>query len=242
MQGGGKGGAFSFGKSKARMLDGVSNPVRFSDVAGCDEAKQEVQEVVDFLRDPSKYQRLGGHIPRGILLVGSPGTGKTLLAKAIAGEAGVPFFTISGSDFVEMFVGVGAARVRDMFETAKKNAPCIIFIDEIDAVGRQRGAGLGGGNDEREQTLNQMLVEMDGFDTGTNVIVIAATNRPDVLDPALLRPAASTVRLWCRCPISAAVNRFCASICARCQSDRMSARTLSPAARRDSPVLIWPTS
>ena len=188
MQGGGKGGAFSFGKSKARMLDGVSNPVRFSDVAGCDEAKQEVQEVVDFLRDPSKYQRLGGHIPRGILLVGSPGTGKTLLAKAIAGEAGVPFFTISGSDFVEMFVGVGAARVRDMFETAKKNAPCIIFIDEIDAVGRQRGAGLGGGNDEREQTLNQMLVEMDGFDTGTNVIVIAATNRPDVLDPALLRP------------------------------------------------------
>ena len=188
MQGGGKGGAFSFGKSKARMLDGVSNPVRFSDVAGCDEAKQEVQEVVDFLRDPSKYQRLGGHIPRGILLVGSPGTGKTLLAKAIAGEAGVPFFTISGSDFVEIFVGVGAARVRDMFETAKKNAPCIIFIDEIDAVGRQRGAGLGGGNDEREQTLNQMLVEMDGFDTGTNVIVIAATNRPDVLDPALLRP------------------------------------------------------
>ena len=188
MQGGGKGGAFSFGKSKARMLDGVSNPVRFSDVAGCDEAKQEVQEVVDFLRDPSKYQRLGGHILRGILLVGSPGTGKTLLAKAIAGEAGVPFFTISGSDFVEMFVGVGAARVRDMFETAKKNAPCIIFIDEIDAVGRQRGAGLGGGNDEREQTLNQMLVEMDGFDTGTNVIVIAATNRPDVLDPALLRP------------------------------------------------------
>ena len=188
MQGGGKGGAFSFGKSKARMLDGVSNPVRFSDVAGCDEEKQEVQEVVDFLRDPSKYQRLGGHIPRGILLVGSPGTGKTLLAKAIAGEAGVPFFTISGSDFVEMFVGVGAARVRDMFETAKKNAPCIIFIDEIDAVGRQRGAGLGGGNDEREQTLNQMLVEMDGFDTGTNVIVIAATNRPDVLDPALLRP------------------------------------------------------
>ena len=160
MQGGGKGGAFSFGKSKARMLDGVSNPVRFSDVAGCDEAKQEVQEVVDFLRDPSKYQRLGGHIPRGILLVGSPGTGKTLLAKAIAGEAGVPFFTISGSDFVEMFVGVGAARVRDMFETAKKNAPCIIFIDEIDAVGRQRGAGLGGGNDEREQTLNLSLIHI----------------------------------------------------------------------------------
>ncbi len=188
MQGGGKGGALSFGKSKARMLDGNSNKVRFADVAGCDEAKEEVQEVVDFLRDPSRYQKLGGHIPRGILLVGSPGTGKTLLAKAIAGEAGVPFFTISGSDFVEMFVGVGAARVRDMFETAKKNAPCIIFIDEIDAVGRQRGAGLGGGNDEREQTLNQMLVEMDGFETGTNVIVIAATNRPDVLDPALQRP------------------------------------------------------
>ena len=185
---GGKGGAFSFGKSKARMLDDTANKVRFDDVAGCDEAKQDVQEVVDFLKDPSKYQRLGGHIPRGILLVGPPGTGKTLLAKAIAGEAGVPFFSISGSDFVEMFVGVGAARVRDMFENAKKNAPCIIFIDEIDAVGRQRGAGLGGGNDEREQTLNQMLVEMDGFETGTNIIVIAATNRPDVLDPALLRP------------------------------------------------------
>ena len=189
MQGGaGGGGAFSFGKSKARMLSEEENKVRFKDVAGCDEAKEDVQEIVDFLRDPTKYQRLGGRIPRGVLLVGSPGTGKTLLAKAIAGEAGVPFFTISGSDFVEMFVGVGAARVRDMFETAKKNAPCIIFIDEIDAVGRQRGAGLGGGNDEREQTLNQMLVEMDGFDTGANVIVIAATNRPDVLDPALLRP------------------------------------------------------
>ena len=188
MQGGGKGGAFSFGKSKARMLDQTNNKVTFKDVAGCDEAKQDVQEIVDFLRDPSKFQRLGGRIPRGILLVGSPGTGKTLLAKAIAGEAKVPFFSISGSDFVEMFVGVGAARVRDMFENAKKNSPCIIFIDEIDAVGRQRGAGLGGGNDEREQTLNQMLVEMDGFETGTNVIVIAATNRPDVLDPALLRP------------------------------------------------------
>ena len=185
---GGKSGAFSFGKSKARMLDDSANKVRFSDVAGCDEAKEDVQEVVEFLRDPSRFQRLGGPIPRGILLVGSPGTGKTLLAKAIAGEAGVPFFSISGSDFVEMFVGVGAARVRDMFENAKKNAPCIIFIDEIDAVGRQRGAGLGGGNDEREQTLNQMLVEMDGFETGTNVIVIAATNRPDVLDPALMRP------------------------------------------------------
>lgn len=189
MQMGGKnGGPFSFGKSKARMLDDSANKVRFADVAGCDEAKEDVREVVDFLKDPSKYQRLGGHIPHGILLVGSPGTGKTLLAKAIAGEAGVPFFSISGSDFVEMFVGVGASRVRDMFETAKKNAPCIIFIDEIDAVGRQRGAGLGGGNDEREQTLNQMLVEMDGFETGTNVIVVAATNRPDVLDPALMRP------------------------------------------------------
>jgi cell division protease FtsH len=188
MQGGGKGGAFSFGKSKARMLDQDTNTVTFQDVAGCDEAKEEVKEIVDYLRDPSRYQSLGGRIPRGILLCGSPGTGKTLLAKAIAGEAKVPFFSISGSDFVEMFVGVGAARVRDMFEQAKKNSPCIIFIDEIDAVGRQRGAGLGGGNDEREQTLNQLLVEMDGFETNTTVIVIAATNRPDVLDPALQRP------------------------------------------------------
>ncbi|WP_374423448.1 ATP-dependent zinc metalloprotease FtsH [Chromobacterium sp.] len=188
MQGGGKGGAFSFGKSKARMLDQDANTVTFADVAGCDEAKEEVKEIVDYLRDPSRYQSLGGRIPRGILLAGSPGTGKTLLAKAIAGEAKVPFFSISGSDFVEMFVGVGAARVRDMFEQAKKNSPCIIFIDEIDAVGRQRGAGLGGGNDEREQTLNQLLVEMDGFDTNSTVIVIAATNRPDVLDPALQRP------------------------------------------------------
>jgi cell division protease FtsH len=188
MQGGGRGGAFSFGKSRARMLDESNNSITFADVAGCDEAKEEVQELVEFLRDPSKFQKLGGRIPRGVLMVGSPGTGKTLLAKAIAGEAKVPFFSISGSDFVEMFVGVGAARVRDMFETAKKHAPCIIFIDEIDAVGRQRGAGLGGGNDEREQTLNQMLVEMDGFETGMGVIVIAATNRPDVLDPALLRP------------------------------------------------------
>ena len=188
MQGGGRGGAFSFGKSRARMLDETNNNVTFADVAGCDEAKEEVQELVDFLRDPSKFQKLGGRIPRGVLMVGSPGTGKTLLAKAIAGEAKVPFFSISGSDFVEMFVGVGAARVRDMFENAKKHAPCIIFIDEIDAVGRQRGAGLGGGNDEREQTLNQMLVEMDGFETGMGVIVIAATNRPDVLDPALMRP------------------------------------------------------
>ena len=188
MQGGGKGGAFSFGKSKARMLDENSNSVTFADVAGCDEAKEEVKEVVDFLKDPQKFQKLGGRIPRGLLLVGPPGTGKTLLAKSIAGEAKVPFFSISGSDFVEMFVGVGAARVRDMFENAKKNAPCIIFIDEIDAVGRQRGAGLGGGHDEREQTLNQMLVEMDGFEGNEGIIVIAATNRPDVLDPALLRP------------------------------------------------------
>jgi cell division protease FtsH len=188
MQGGGKGGAFSFGKSKAKLLDENSNNVTFDDVAGCDEAKEEVKEVVDFLKDPSKFQKLGGRIPRGLLLVGPPGTGKTLLAKGIAGEAKVPFFSISGSDFVEMFVGVGASRVRDMFDNAKKNAPCIIFIDEIDAVGRQRGAGLGGGNDEREQTLNQMLVEMDGFDTNVGVIVVAATNRPDILDAALLRP------------------------------------------------------
>ena len=188
MQGGGRGGAFSFGKSRARMLDESNNTITFADVAGCEEAKEEVAELVEFLRDPSKFQKLGGRIPRGVLMVGNPGTGKTLLAKAIAGEAKVPFFTISGSDFVEMFVGVGAARVRDMFEQAKKHAPCIVFIDEIDAVGRQRGAGLGGGNDEREQTLNQLLVEMDGFETNSGVIVIAATNRPDVLDPALLRP------------------------------------------------------
>jgi len=177
MQGGGKGGAFSFGKSRARMLDENNNQITFADVAGCDEAKEEVQELVDFLRDPSRFQKLGGRIPRGVLMVGSPGTGKTLLAKAIAGEAKVPFFSISGSDFVEMFVGVGAARVRDMFENAKKQAPCIIFIDEIDAVGRQRGAGLGGGNDEREQTLNQMLVEMDGFEGNEGIINIASNNK-----------------------------------------------------------------
>jgi cell division protease FtsH len=190
MQGGmgGKGGPMSFGKSKARMLEEDQIKVTFDDVAGCDEAKEDVEEMVDFLKDPSKYQKLGGKIPRGALMIGPPGTGKTLLARAIAGEAKVPFFTISGSDFVEMFVGVGASRVRDMFEQAKRHAPCIIFIDEIDAVGRQRGAGLGGGNDEREQTLNQLLVEMDGFEGNEGVIVIAATNRPDVLDAALLRP------------------------------------------------------
>jgi len=186
--GGGKGGPMSFGKSKAKLLSQDQIKTTFADVAGCDEAKEEVEELVDFLRDPTKFQRLGGTIPRGVLMVGPPGTGKTLLAKSIAGEAKVPFFSISGSDFVEMFVGVGASRVRDMFEQAKKQAPCIIFIDEIDAVGRSRGAGMGGGNDEREQTLNQLLVEMDGFEANEGVIVIAATNRPDVLDPALMRP------------------------------------------------------
>ncbi|WP_322096762.1 ATP-dependent zinc metalloprotease FtsH, partial [Pelagibius sp.] len=187
MQGGG-GKAMGFGKSKAKMLTEKQGRVTFDDVAGVDEAKQELEEIVEFLKDPQKFQRLGGKIPKGVLLVGPPGTGKTLIARAVAGEASVPFFTISGSDFVEMFVGVGASRVRDMFEQGKKNAPCIIFIDEIDAVGRHRGAGLGGGNDEREQTLNQLLVEMDGFEANEGVILIAATNRPDVLDPALLRP------------------------------------------------------
>ena len=190
MQGGisGKSGPMSFGRSKAKMLEGGKVKTNFSDVAGIEEAKEEVQEIVDFLQDPSKFQKLGGKIPTGILMVGSPGTGKTLLSRAIAGEAQVPFFTISGSDFVEMFVGVGASRVRDMFEQAKRQAPCIVFIDEIDAVGRHRGAGLGGGHDEREQTLNQLLVEMDGFEQNEGIIIIAATNRPDVLDPALLRP------------------------------------------------------
>lgn len=187
-KGGGIGGVFNFGKNRARVINSKENKIRFVDVAGCEEAKAEVAELVDYLKNTQKYQNLGGKIPKGVLLCGSPGTGKTLLAKAIAGEAEVPFFYISGSDFVEMFVGVGASRVRDLFEQAKRSTPCIIFIDEIDAVGRQRGAGMGGGNDEREQTLNQMLVEMDGFDTNTTVIVIAATNRPDVLDPALLRP------------------------------------------------------
>ena len=188
MQGGGGRGALSFGKSRARMIEEDQVKVTFADVAGVDEAKEEVTELVEFLRDPGKFQNLGGKIPRGVLMVGSPGTGKTLLARAIAGEAKVPFFTISGSDFVEMFVGVGASRVRDMFDQAKKHAPCIIFIDEIDAVGRHRGAGLGGGHDEREQTLNQLLVEMDGFEGNEGVIVIAATNRPDVLDPAFIAP------------------------------------------------------
>ncbi|MDM5147709.1 ATP-dependent zinc metalloprotease FtsH [Candidatus Persebacteraceae bacterium Df01] len=188
MQGGGRGGAFSFGKSRARVMDENENRVTFENVAGCEEAKNEVSELVQFLRKPGRFRKLGAKIPRGVLMVGSPGTGKTLLARAIAGEAKVPFFSISGSDFVEMFVGVGASRVRDMFEQSKKSAPCIVFIDELDAVGRQRGTGLGGGNDEREQTLNQLLVEMDGFEENTGVIIIAATNRPDVLDPALLRP------------------------------------------------------
>jgi cell division protease FtsH len=187
-KGGGAGGAMGFGKSKAKLLTEKQGRVTFDDVAGIDEAREELQEIVEFLKDPHKFSRLGGKIPKGALLVGSPGTGKTLLARAIAGEAGVPFFTISGSDFVEMFVGVGASRVRDMFEQAKRNAPCIVFIDEIDAVGRSRGAGLGNQNDEREQTLNQLLVEMDGFEANEGIIIIAATNRPDVLDPALLRP------------------------------------------------------
>ena len=187
-QGGGKGGLFSMGKSKARLQDEHSNTTTFADVAGCEEAREEVDEIVEFLREPRKFQQLGGHVPKGVLLVGPPGTGKTLLARAMAGEAKVPFFTISGSDFVEMFVGVGASRVRDLFETAKQHAPCIIFIDEIDAVGRARGSGMGGGNDEREQTLNQMLVEMDGFEPNSGIIVVAATNRADVLDKALLRP------------------------------------------------------
>jgi len=191
MQGGGTGGQrgiFNFGKSKAKLINQTNNRVTFKNVAGADEAKVELQEVIEFLKEPSKFQKLGGKIPRGVLLLGPPGTGKTLLARAVAGEAGVPFFSISGADFVEMFVGVGASRVRDLFEQGKKSAPCIIFIDEIDAVGRHRGAGLGGGHDEREQTLNQLLVEMDGFEQNSGVIIIAATNRPDVLDPALLRP------------------------------------------------------
>ena len=197
---GGKGGAMGFGRSKAKLLNEAQGKVTFNDVAGVEEAKEEVEEIVEFLKDPKKFSRLGGKIPKGAFLIGPPGTGKTLLAKAIAGEANVPFFSISGSDFVEMFVGVGASRVRDMFEQGKKHSPCIIFIDEIDAVGRSRGAGLGGGNDEREQTLNQLLVEMDGFDTNEGIILIAATNRPDVLDPALLRPGRFDQTSCCRKP------------------------------------------
>lgn len=239
--GGGRGGPMSFGKSKARLLSEDQVKTTFADVAGCDEAKEEVSELVEFLRDPGKFQRLGGRIPRGVLMVGPPGTGKTLLAKAIAGEAKVPFFTISGSDFVEMFVGVGASRVRDMFDQAKKHAPCIIFIDEIDAVGRHRGAGLGGGHDEREQTLNQLLVEMDGFEMNDGIIVIAATNRPDVLDPALLRRAASTARWWSACRISAGANRSSRCTCARCRWATMSILPSSPAVRPVSPAPTWPT-
>jgi len=192
--------AFAFGKSKAKLLSGDTPKITFADVAGCDEAKQELEEIIDFLKDPQKFQRLGGRLPKGALLVGPPGTGKTLLAKAVAGEAGRPFFSMSGSDFVEMFVGVGASRVRDLFEQGKAHAPCIIFIDEIDAVGRHRGAGLGGGHDEREQTLNQLLVEMDGFESNDGVILLAATNRPDILDPALLRPGRFDRRSWWTCP------------------------------------------
>ncbi len=196
--------ALSFGKSRARMFTGDQPTVTFQDVAGVDEAKEELQEVVEFLREPEKFISLGARIPKGVLLVGPPGTGKTLLAKAVSGEAGVPFFSISGSEFVEMFVGVGASRVRDLFDQAKRHSPCIVFVDEIDAVGRQRGAGLGGSHDEREQTLNQMLVEMDGFDTDTNVIIMAATNRPDILDPALLRPRPLLTAAWC------SIGRICA--------------------------------
>jgi cell division protease FtsH len=241
MQGGGKGGAFSFGKSKARMLDESNNTTTFQDVAGCDEAKEEVKELVDFLKDPQKFQKLGGRIPRGVLLVGPPGTGKTLLAKAIAGEAKVPFFSISGSDFVEMFVGVGAARVRDMFEQAKKSAPCIIFIDEIDAVGRHRGAGLGGGNDEREQTLNQMLVEMDGFETNLGVIVMAATNRPDILDPALLRPGRFDRQVYVTLPDVRGREQILNVHMRKVPVGRTSAPTSWRAARRASRAPIWPT-
>ena len=204
--------ALSFGKSRARLHSESESKITFDDVAGCDEAKEGLEEIIHFLKDPQKFQRLGGRIPKGVLLMGPPGTGKTLLARAVAGEANVPFYSISGSDFVEMFVGVGASRVRDLFETGKKNAPCIIFIDELDAVGRHRGAGIGGGHDEREQTLNQLLVEMDGFDTSEGVILIAATNRPDVLDPALLRPGASIAKLSLTSLMSKGVKIFSKSI------------------------------
>ena len=239
MQGGG-GRAMGFGKSRARLLTEKVGRITFEDVAGIDEAKQELEEIVEYLKDPQKFQRLGGKIPKGVLLVGSPGTGKTLLARAIAGEANVPFFTISGSDFVEMFVGVGASRVRDMFEQGKKNAPCIIFIDEIDAVGRHRGAGLGGGNDEREQTLNQLLVEMDGFEANEGVILIAATNRPDVLDPALLRPGKVRPPSRRAQPGRRSVARRSSKCtCARSRSPRTSIRRSLRAAH---PVSPGPTS
>ena len=240
MQSGG-GKAMGFGKSRARLLTEKTGRVTFEDVAGIDEAKQELEEVVEFLKDPQKFQRLGGKIPKGCLLVGPPGTGKTLLARAIAGEANVPFFTISGSDFVEMFVGVGASRVRDMFEQGKKNAPCIIFIDEIDAVGRHRGAGLGGGNDEREQTLNQLLVEMDGFESNEGVILIAATNRPDVLDPALLRPGRFDRQVWFQILTFWAGNRSLRSTCGKFRSLPMRTPAWLRAARLGSPVPTWPT-
>ena len=215
--------------------------VTFKDVAGVDEAKEELKEIIEFLREAQKFQKLGGRIPKGVLLVGPPGTGKTLLARAVAGEANVPFFSISGSDFVEMFVGVGASRVRDLFEQGKKNAPCIIFIDEIDAVGRHRGAGLGGGHDEREQTLNQLLVEMDGFESNEGVILIAATNRPDVLDPALLRPAVLIAASWWAGPMFAAAKKYSACIPGRFLWPTMSIFAFWLAAHRDSPAPIWPT-
>ncbi len=234
---GGAGKAMGFGKSKAKLLNEAQGRVTFEDVAGVDEAKEDLQEIVEFLRDPQKFQKLGGRIPRGVLLVGPPGTGKTLTARAVAGEANVPFFTISGSDFVEMFVGVGASRVRDMFEQAKKNAPCIIFIDEIDAVGRHRGAGLGGGNDEREQTLNQLLVEMDGFEQNEGIIIIAATNRPDVLDPALLRPGRFDRQIVISNPDFIGREKILqACTCARCRSRPTSISRSSRAARRASPA------
>ena len=241
MQSGG-GKAMGFGKSRARLLTEKVGRVTFDDVAGIDEAKTELEEIVEFLRDPQKFQRLGGQIPKGCLLVGPPGTGKTLLARAIAGEANVPFFTISGSDFVEMFVGVGASRVRDMFEQGKKNAPCIIFIDEIDAVGRHRGAGLGGGNDEREQTLNQLLVEMDGFEANEGVILIAATNRPDVLDPALLRPGRFDRQVVVPNPDILGREKILKVHMRKVPlAPDVEARGPSPAARRASPAPISPT-
>ena len=233
--------ALSFGKSRARLLSTQQKKVTFKDVAGVEEAKEELQEIIEFLREPQKFQKLGGRIPKGVLLIGPPGTGKTLLARAIAGEANVPFFSISGSDFVEMFVGVGASRVRDLFEQGKKNAPCIIFIDEIDAVGRHRGAGLGGGHDEREQTLNQLLVEMDGFESNEGVILVAATNRPDVLDPALLRPGRFDRRVVVGRPDVRAAKRSCAFTPRRFRWPTTSISPCWLAAHRASPAPTWPT-